>query len=304
MRVLVTGGAGFLGSHLVDALVDRGEEVVVLDNLRRGRRSHLQRHLDRQEIELLTDDVRDFGSVLRAMKGAEIVYHLAAQSNVMGAVRDVDYSFTTNVRGTFNVLKAAAALGVRRLVFASSREVYGEPAELPVSEGAALSAKNHYGASKIAGEAYCRAWQGAAGLECVVLRFANVYGARDRDRVIPLWLENACRGRDLELYGGRQVLDFLWIGHAVEALLAAAGCPSDRPINVGSGQGIALPDLARRVLEVTGSNAVTRVLPARSAEVVRFVADVTRMRDFLGVVPPDDPLNRLSDLVAERAAAV
>ena len=294
MKVLVTGGAGFLGSHLADALVEQGDEVIVLDNLHRGRLQHLRSRLDTNQITLLTEDIRDYPSVMVAMAGAEVVYHLAAQSNVMGAMHDIDYSFTTNVVGTFNVLKAAAAQGVRRVVFASSREVYGEPERLPVTEDAPLTAKNPYGASKVAAEAYCRAWQRVSGLECFVLRFANIYGPRDRDRVIPLWLDRAERGEDLELYGGRQVLDFLWVGHAVAALSAAAHRPADGPVNVGSGQGVPLVDLAQHILALTRSRSVIRYRPAREAEVVRFVADVSEMRGVLGVQPPETPLAGLT----------
>jgi len=150
---------------------------------------------------------------------------------------DADYSFTTNVAGTYNVLKAAASATVRRLVFSSSREVYGEPKSLPVPETAPLTAKNPYGASKVAGEAYCEVWGSTAGLECQILRFANVYGPHDRDRVIPIWIERARRAEPLELYGGEQIIDFVWVGKAVEALLAATHSGLTRPINVGSGIG-------------------------------------------------------------------
>src|SRR5207248_10684264 len=121
-------------------------------------------------------------------------------------------TFSTNVVGTFNVLSSAARLGVRRVVFASSREVYGEPISLPVDEEAPLLAINSYGASKAAGEAYCRAFRREFGLQTTVLRLANVYGPRDVGRVIPLWLQHASARQDLLVYGGRQVIDFVWIG--------------------------------------------------------------------------------------------
>jgi UDP-glucose 4-epimerase len=247
MRILVTGGAGFIGSHLVDALVDRGEDVVVLDNFKRGRIEHIERHIDAGAITLVAGDIRDEQTLAAAIEGTELVYHLAAQSNVMGAVTDMDYSFTTNVVGTYNVLKAAADSGVRRLVFSSSREVYGDSDDIPVREDAPLAAKNPYGASKLAGEAYCRVWQAATGIDCMVLRLANVYGPRDRDRVIPTWLRRAGEGDDLEVYGGRQVLDFIWVGHAVDALLSAASCRNDGAVNVGSGEGF------RSLISASGS---------------------------------------------------
>jgi UDP-glucose 4-epimerase len=298
MKALVTGGAGFLGSHLVDALVAAGDEVIVLDNLRRGALANIDRHLCSKHVTFIEGDIWDRAVVLEASAGVDIVYHLAAQSNVIGAIQDTDYSFTTNVAGTYNVLKAAANAGVRRLVFASSREVYGEPKSIPVPESAPLDAKNVYGASKIAGEAYCRVWQSTTGLECQILRFANVYGPRDRDRVIPTWLQRASRGEPLELYGGEQLIDFVWVGTAVKALLAAAGSQLSDPINVGSGTGVTLTHLAHRILEETGSASKLKILPARRVEVVRFVADVRQMQRVLGVAPEPDPLARLSDCLA------
>jgi len=300
MRVLVTGGAGFLGSHLVDALVAVGDEVVALDNLYRGSLANIDTHLSTRAAKFIEADIRDYPAVLEAAAGTEVVYHLAAQSNVIGAVTDIDYSFTTNVCGTYNVLKAAAATNVRRLVFSSSREVYGEPELIPVSEDAPLTAKNPYGASKVAGEAYCEVWGRTAGLECQILRFANVYGPRDRDRVIPIWIERARRAEPLELYGGEQIIDFVWVGKAVEALLAATRSGLTRPINVGSGIGVTLPQLAHRLLEETGSRSKLEILPARSGEVVRFVADVGQMHRVLGVMPDLDPLAHLGACLAEQ----
>lgn len=302
MRVLVTGGAGFIGSHLVDALVAQGNDVVVLDNFKRGRREHIDAHVRAGRVRLITGDIRDEQTVFDAMDGVELVYHLAAQSNVMGAVEDMDYSFSTNVVGTYIVLKCAAAAGVRRVVFSSSREVYGDPVEIPVREDAPLIAKNPYGASKLAGEAYCRVWQATTGLDCMVLRFANVYGPRDRDRVIPRWLTRASEGDALEVYGGHQVIDFVWVGQAVRALLAAATCVNDGPVNVGSGAGTPIIDLGERILALTNARSELRVLPPRSIEVVRFVADVSRMRSVLGIEPEGDPLAQLAE--TERAVAV
>jgi UDP-glucose 4-epimerase len=214
---------------------------------------------------------------------------------VIGAIHDTDYSFTTNVLGTYNVLKAAACAGGRRLVFASSREVYGEPESIPVSENAPLTAKNVYGATKIAGEALCRVWQSSTGLECQVLRFANVYGPRDRDRVIPIWIERAMGGEPLELYGGDQIIDFVWVGTAVRALIVAAGCELAGPINVGSGMAVTLPYLADLILEQTRSSSKLNILPARPVEVIRFVADVGQMQRVLDLVPEHEPLAHLSD---------
>lgn len=298
MRVVVTGGAGFIGSHLVDALVERGDDVLVLDNLKRGQRAFVH-----PAATFVEGDVRDTETVAAAFAGARRVYHLAAQSNVMGALTDARYSFTTNVVGTFNGLEAASAAGAERVVFASSREVYGEPAAMPVGEDAPLLAKNPYGASKLAGEAYCRTWRHAASLSVNILRFANVYGPRDTGRVIPLWLERASAGLPLEVFGGEQVIDFVPVRVAVEALLAAGERDLEMPVNVASGHGTTLIALAGRVRQLFPVCPSIDILPARSAEVVRFIADVRRMPRALGVQPPADPLEGLPELISRRANA-
>ncbi len=290
---MVTGGAGFLGSHLADALVARGDEVVVFDNLRRGRREFVS-----PGAAFIDGDIRDEAALAAALGGAEVVYHLAAQSNVLGSLREMDYSFTTNVVGTFNVLKAASAAGARRVVFSSSREVYGEQACLPVSEHAQLLAKNPYGASKLAGEAYCRAWSTVGAMAVAVLRFGNLYGPRDSGRVIPLWIERALAGEELEVFGGDQLLDFVPVEMAVRALIVAGERDLDGPVNVGSGVGTTILGLAERVSALAPGHARVCLLPARPAEVVRFVADTARMRRVLQVEPPADPLEALGALFA------
>jgi UDP-glucose 4-epimerase len=305
-KVVVTGGAGFIGSHLVDRLLtETHAEVVVLDNLHRGRLSNLAQHADHARLTIVQGDIRNADLVAETLRGASAVYHLAAQSTVMGAVEDLDYSFSTNVVGTFNVLRAAARESVRRVVFASSREVYGEPIELPVDEGQPLLAINFYGASKVMGEAYCRAFRRAFGLNTVVLRLANVYGPRDFGRVIPLWVRQASAGEDLTVYGGKQVLDFVWVGQVVDALMRTAELEGPTPpINVGSGTGTRIVDLARRIRLMAGSHSQLQLVPARAVEVVQYVARVDRMRQLLRLEPPSDPLAYLPEIVPSPVAAV
>jgi UDP-glucose 4-epimerase len=299
-RIVVTGGAGFIGSHLVDELLDHDAhvEVTVVDSLWRGRPENLARHASDPRLQLLVSDVRDREAMEVALKGADLVYHLAAQPTVMGAVDDASYTFDTNVGGTFNVLRAAALNKVERVVFASSRQVYGEPINLPVDEEAPLMAINLYGASKLSGEAWCRAFRRETGLSAVVLRLANVYGPRDTDRVIPVWLDQISAGEDLVVYGGKQVLDFVWVGDAVAALARAGAAVGPLPpINVGSGTGTRILDLARRIGRLVGGRAHLLLQPARPAEVTRYIAKIERMRDLLQMEPSLDPLAHLPALL-------
>ena len=296
MRILVTGGAGFVGSHLVEALVAAGVgEIVVIDNLHRGRLSNLQGCWDR--IEFVQADVRDAESLQHSLRAVDVVYHLAAQSTVMGAVDNLEYSFSTNVVGTFHLLQAAYRQRVKRFVFASSREVYGEAQESPTPETAPLRPKNAYGASKVAGELYCDVFA-KLGLDAAILRFTNVYGPRDEGRVIPNFIASALRGIPLTVFGGDQVLDFVWVGTVVDALvMAGLGEPIVGPLNVGSGQGTTIVDLARRVLDATSSPSRLDFVPGRGEETVRFVADTARACAIVKLPRPVDPLSRLNDVV-------
>ena len=298
--VVVTGGAGFIGSHLVDRLLDDAHaQVVVLDDLSRGTPDNLSRHAGDPRLTIVRGDIADAAAVANAFRGAGTVYHLAALSTVMGAARDVARAFRTNVLGTFNVLRAATAEGVRRVVFASSREVYGEPLAIPVQEDHPLLAINTYGASKVSGEALCRSFRRELGLETIVLRLANVYGPRDIGRVIPLWLQRARDGAELEVFGGKQVIDFVWVGHVVEAFLRAARLDGSLPpINVASGTGTTLVDLASRIAQLTSASTRLQLRPARSIEVTKYIAAIDRQRELLEIEPDLDPLEHLGEVAA------
>jgi UDP-glucose 4-epimerase len=301
-KALVTGGAGFVGSYLVDRLVARGEfdQIVVYDNLQRGRLENIAAHVSGGAVRFAARDVRDVDALRAAMAGAAVVFHLAGQSRVVTASQDIAYSITTNVSGTVNVLTVAKECGVRRVVFTSSREVYGEPATLPVSEDAPLRAKNVYGVSKVAAEMSCRAFS-QNGIETAVLRVSNVYGPRDRGRVVPTFVENALRGKPLVVYGGRQVIDFVWVEDVVDVLIHVATCtdPPRSPVNVGSGIGTGITTLAERVLNLTRSSSTIAVVPPRSIEVSRFVADTKRLKALMGTGALRPPLEKLPEVVDE-----
>jgi UDP-glucose 4-epimerase len=295
-RVLVTGAAGFIGSHLCEALLGRGvRDLIAFDNFSRGRIENLGKC--RSHITLIEGDVRDRVTLERLTGDCDLVYHLAAQSSVMTSEDNREASISSNVTGTYNVLAAAEKARVGRVVFTSSREVYGDPDMLPVPESAPLAPKNMYGATKVAGEAMCGAFR-HGGLNIQILRLSNVYGPRDRDRVIPLFIDNALNGRVLTLYGGEQVLDFVWVGVVVDALLKVGfGDVTQETLNVGGGIGTPIKRLADRVLSITSSCSPMNTLPSRSPEVTRFVADIRRARRVLKMKFPEDPLCHLADVV-------
>ena len=303
-KVVVTGGAGFIGSHLVDHLLAHtAMHVVVFDNFSRGHRANLIRHRSERRLQIAEGEVRDFDALRSVMRGARVVYHLAAQSGPVERPDNLKV-LHTNVVGTFHVLRAATEMGIEHLVFASAGDVYGEPIELPVEEAHPLLPLSLFGASKAAGEVYCRAFRQTFGLRCSVLRFANVYGPRDSSDVIPLWLRQAESGENLRVYGSKQILDFVWIDQAVEALarVIALDAPAP-PINVASGTGTPVMDIARRILRLHGGQAQIQVLPPHAQAPVRFVASVDRMKQLLELQPPLDPLSHLPMLIPVRTGA-
>jgi UDP-glucose 4-epimerase len=296
--IVILGGAGFIGSHLIRKLSESTDtEILVLDNLHRPCEGILDQWREYQNVKFVEGDIRDKTCLSGVFRGAGMVFHLAAQSNVIGAQADLDYSFTTNVVGTYNVLQTAREQGVGRVIFTSSREVYGEPETIPVSENARLWAKNAYGSSKITGELYCQVFRQQHGLDVRILRLSNVYGPGDEDRVIPLFCRAANQGTPLTVYGGSQVIDFIWIEDVVRALLDIAELDHwDGPVNIGGGQGVSIAELAAKVKELYADPAITiDIRPAREIEVTRYIADLKKMRLMLGWVPDSPSLLHLKE---------
>lgn len=303
MRVAITGGAGFIGGHLAEHLAGLpGCQVVVLDNLDRGSLQNFGPVCN--EIEFVRGDVRDARLLNQVFQGCEVVYHLAAVSRVSDCEERPDDCLSVNVCGTYNVLTAAAAHGVRRVVFTSSREVYGEPKLLPVYERSPVAPKNHYGASKAAGEMFCSNFS-RKGLEVTTLRLSNVFGPRDWNRVIPKFIELALADCALPVYGGNQVIDFIWIDRTVEALVRAGfGDYIEGPVNVGSGVGTRLIEVAHRIITATNSESRLHITKQPESEVTRYIADATLAHKLFSWPRSEDPLAKLPELCKLIAANV
>ena len=293
MRALVTGGAGFIGSNLVDALLDRGDEVTVLDDLSTGRQVNLAGAVERG-IDLQRADVRD-GPRLTAIVAAarpDIVFHLAAQIDVRRSIEDPAFDATVNVVGTVNVLEAARLAGVSRLVNTSTGgAIYGDADVMPTPETVEPRPMAAYGQSKYCAERYC-GWYGRLyGMEAVTLRYGNVYGPRQDPKgeagVIAIFAGRLLDGRRPTIYGdGRQTRDYTFVGDIVAANLAAAAHPEAHgEYNVGTGVESTVLDVVAALREAggeVGEGFEPEFAPARPGEVRRSSLDVTRARSELG----------------------
>lgn len=289
--VLVTGGAGFIGSHLVDALLDLGARVRVLDDLSTGYRGNLGHA--RGRVELLEDDVRDPEACLHACSGVSLVFHQAALGSVPRSMKDPATTIAVNVSGTANVFAAARDAEVRRVVYASSSSVYGDGATLPKREGEEGRPLSPYALSKAMNEELAEVFTRCFGLELVGLRYFNVYGPRQDPSgpyaaVIPRFFA-ACRaGEPPRIFGdGEQTRDFTYVADAVRANLLAAGAPAaacGRAYNVAGGRQTTLNRLAREIRSLTGCGAEPVHEAPRPGDVRHSRADPVRAKEALGFV--------------------
>jgi UDP-glucose 4-epimerase len=288
---LVTGGAGFIGSNLVDALLARGDEVTILDDLSTGRRENLDGALG-AGATLVELDIRDAAAVATATATArpEVVFHLAAQIDVRRSVAEPAFDASINVGGTANVLEAARTAGARRLVFVSTGgAIYGEGEgqELPLGEEAPIAPLAPYGQSKFAGEGYLALYERLYGLSSVSLRLGNVYGPRQdplgEAGVIAIFCGRLRAGERPTVFGdGRQTRDYIYVGDVVAAALSAAAAEASGAINIGTGIETDVLELAQRLGELEGVEFEPELAPARTGEVQRVSIDPARAERELG----------------------
>jgi UDP-glucose 4-epimerase len=295
MRSLVTGGAGFIGSNLVDALLARGDEVTVVDDLSTGRRVNLEGALG-AGAELVEQDVRDREALRRLAEGKrpETVFHLAAQIDVRKSLEDPAFDAAVNVGGTANVLDAARAAGCRRVVFVSTGgAIYGEGAgqELPLAEDAPIAPLAAYGQSKYAAEGYLALYERLHGLSGVSLRLGNVYGPRQdplgEAGVIAFFCGARKEGRRPTIFGdGGQTRDYIYVGDVVAAALAAAEAELTGPVNVGTGRETSVLELVEALRRLSGNEGFEpEFAPARPGEVQRIALDAGLAERELGWRP-------------------
>ena len=285
-RVLVTGGAGFVGSNLVDKIVEEGANVTVLDDLFTGRKENIG-HFG--EIVFIEGSVTDHDLVARLVKDAEIVFNLAVRNIIVSTVSPL-LDFQVNTGGTFNVLSAARNYGVERIVYTSSASVYGNPKYMPINEDDPLRALNPYAASKLAGEMYCAAFYESYGVPVVSLRFSNVYGVNQSPLnpycgVISKFFDRLMHNQAPYIHGdGEQTRDFTYVSDAVEAALLAALSPKGEGeiFNVASGIETSINRLAKYMVKITGNSASQAYIDKRDIDNIRRrVLNIEKIRRVL-----------------------
>jgi UDP-glucose 4-epimerase len=288
---LVTGGAGFIGSHLVEALTAAGKPVRVLDDLSTGLKQNLAGLSSAPE--LIVGDVADPAAAARAVEGVDTVYHLAALASVQRSVERPDESHRVCATGTVCLLDAARKAGVRRVVYAASASAYGLPTSEVQTEADSVKPLSPYAAAKLAGELYLEAFAATYGIETVRLRFFNIFGPRQRadspySGVIAIFTAALSQGRPPTIFGdGLQTRDFTYVTDVAQALQKAAVAPgvSGKVYNVGTGRGVSLLELLDALNRQLGTNVAPKLAPARAGDIRHSRADISRIRKDLGYEP-------------------
>lgn len=287
MKVLVTGGAGFIGGHLIDALLRQGAEVRVIDNFATGKRENIERV--KGQVTFFEGDICDPDAIGRAMQGVELVFHEAAIPSVARSVADPVASNRANVGGTVEVLNAARLAGVRKLVYAASSSAYGDTPTLPKVETMTPRPMSPYAISKLTGEHYVSVFGKLYGFETVSLRYFNVFGPRQDPKseyaaVIPRFVTTILKGERPIIFGdGNQTRDFCFIENTVSAnLLAAKATTAGEVVNVACGARVSLNDLMRLINEELGTNVTAEYGPGRAGDVRDSLADISAAQKLIG----------------------
>jgi len=292
MKILVTGGAGFIGSHVVDRLVKEGYSVRVIDDLSSGKIKNIRAHLDSGKVTFAKGDIRDVSFVRENLRDINAVLHFAAMISVPISIKNPKLTFDVNLLGTLNLLESCVEAQVNRFVFISSCAVCGDPATLPVSEDTPPNPISPYAESKLIGERYCTGFQERGLLSSVILRFFNVYGPRqgmnDYSGVITRYIDHISRKEPLVIYGdGLQTRDFVNVNDIASAVLAAMKLEDavGQVFNVGSGKPTSINKLAKTLLELSGEDVEIIYEKARPGDIKDSYADISKAKKLLCYEP-------------------
>ncbi|MEM3382526.1 MAG: SDR family oxidoreductase [Nitrososphaerales archaeon] len=287
-RILVTGGAGFIGSHIVDRLLQEGFKVIVLDNLSTGRITNIKHYLKNKNFQLIKGDIREENVVRRALKGVEAVIHEAAISSVEESIKNPIKTNDVNVNGTLNLLNLSVKEGVKRFIFASSASVYGD-LNPPLNEDFQPKPMSPYAVSKLSGEYYCKVFHKIYGLETICLRYFNVYGPRQRNNqynnVIINFIDNIKKNKPLVIFGdGLQTRDFIYISDVVEASIIALKSKEGigEVFNIATGKPTTINELAQIIIEIKGKRGIEPIhTEPRKGDIRHSYANTKKAEEIL-----------------------
>lgn len=308
MNVLITGGAGFIGSHLVDRLIEEGHRVSVLDNLSFGELANIKRHRGDSSFRFLEGDIRNLEDVTNALEGVDYVLHEAAITSVPFSVKNPQTTMDVNVGGTVNLLNVGSEMNVERFVFASTCAVYGEAKSLPISEDHTLDPSSPYAESKLSAEEECLSRANSNGIETVILRYFNVYGPRQSGGsyagVISKFLDSLRDDESPTIFGsGEQTRDFVHIKDVVKANMLALGKKdaAGRTFNVGSGNSVTVKRLFETIREILGKENIDPDYgDPRPGDILHSRADLTRANEGLGYEPEISLKKGLEKLIEKK----
>ncbi|HEY96502.1 MAG TPA: SDR family oxidoreductase [Dehalococcoidia bacterium] len=285
-KAVVTGGAGFIGSHLTEELVRYNYTVTVIDNLSSGKIDNIEPLLSSNKITFIQENITNLSALNRIFSDAGYVFHLAALGSVPQSVEKPGMYHETNINGTFNVLLAARDNNVQKVVYTSSAAVYGDDPELPKREDMLPSTISPYAVTKLTGEYYCQAFHAAYGLPTVCLRFFNVFGPRQDPNsqyaaAIPVFIQRIREGNPPIIYGdGEQTRDFTYVSDIVQAMIMAAENDVTGVFNISRGESITINDLADTIIRIIGTNVRPEYREPRPGDVVHSYADITKAKSF------------------------
>lgn len=286
-KVIVTGGAGFIGSNLAEELAQRGYQVVIIDDLSTGNLGNIQAVLPAGQINFIEGSITDLPLMQEIFSGADYVFHQAALPSVPRSIEDPETTHSVNITGTLNVLIAARDNAVKKLVYASSSSVYGDTPTLPKTEDMLPNPLSPYAVSKLTGEYYCQVFTRIYGLKTVCLRYFNVYGPRQDPKsayaaVIPLFINAALAGGSPVIFGdGEQTRDFTFVRDVVEANIQAAESEVTGVFNLGNSQSVTINQLTNLIIELTGKNNIKPVYQEpRPGDILHSLADTTKAKAF------------------------
>ncbi|MEM3406955.1 MAG: SDR family oxidoreductase [Nitrososphaerota archaeon] len=304
-KILVTGGAGFIGSHLVDELINRGYEVIVLDNFYSGKIGNLRKNLKNKNFKLIKGDVRNIKDVKKAIKNVNAIFHLAAIVSVPLSIKNPILVNEVNVIGSLNVLKIAIEENVDKFIYVSSCAVYGEAENLPIKEEDKLNPLSPYASSKISVEYYCKVFYKAYGLKTICLRYFNVYGPRQKTGeyagVIPIFIQRIKNDKPPIIYGdGKQTRDFVYVKDVVDASIKALEKEEaiGEIFNIGSGEAITINQLAETLLKILGKEKLKPIYEKeRVGDIKNSYANIDKAKKILGYEPKYTIIDGLKEML-------